>query len=146
MKFSLCKSPEKFSHVSQFTNNFPSLNLEVDNIIQIRNGGMPLDPIFFSPYQQITSGQHTNQSKRLTMIYQIFILPQNHTNPDTVKENYKAFSIAFRFYLVKDKTSHLLKAPNSNVKIIAYINIENGFDLIGAVVFYMITQLGLTRQ
>ena len=49
---------------------FPSLNFEGITLLQIKNCGMPLDPQFFNPYQQITAGKHKNHSKIPAMIYQ----------------------------------------------------------------------------
>ena len=69
----------------------------------------------------------------------IYVIPKSATK----KENYQAFSIALRVHLAKYTTIHSSKAPESHVKIITYMNIENRFYLLAAVVFIMGTQLGL---
>ena len=58
------------------------------------------------------------------------------------KENYEAFSRALRFHLVKDNTISLSTAPKLHVKLITYMNNENGFIILVGVVFAMSTQLG----
>ena len=53
--------------------------------------------------------------------------------------NYQEHS---EFIFVKDNTILSSKAPKLHAKLITYTNNDNGFDLIIAVVFDMIPQLG----
>ena len=58
------------------------------------------------------------------------------------KENYESFSRALRVHLVKDNTISLSTAPKLHVKLITYMNNENGFGIIVDVVFAISSQLG----
>ena len=51
-------------------------------------------------------------------------------------------SISLRVHLVQDETIPSSKAPKSHVKLITYMNNDNGFDILITVFFDMITQLG----
>ena len=75
------------------------------------------------------------------MSYFIFPL-DTHPKCSKAKENYESFYKAPRVNLVKFKTITSSKAPKPHGKLITYINIDNGFDLLIAFVFAMGTQLG----
>ena len=67
-----------------------------------------------------------------------------HTHPklSTAKENHQAFSRSLRVNLVKYETISSSKSTNLNVKLITYLNNNNVFDFLIAVVFFMRYQLG----
>ena len=58
------------------------------------------------------------------------------------KQIYEVFSGSLRVHLVKDTTISSSNATKLHVKIITYMNNDNGFDLIIAVVLAMSYQLG----
>ena len=64
-------------------------------------------------------------------------------NPSTPKENHQKFSRALWVHLVKDATIYSSTSAKSHFKLITYINIDNRFDLIFAVVFAISPQLGV---
>ena len=66
-----------------------------------------------------------------------------HPNFITVKGNYQSFSRALRIHLDKDYTILSSKLPKSDVKLVTYINIVNGFNLIVASVFLISPTLRL---
>ena len=73
-----------------------------------------------------------------------FILPlYTHPKISESKENYEVFSRTLGFHLVDDETITTPKAPKSHVKLITYLNIDKGFDLLIALVFYISPQLGV---
>ena len=61
---------------------------------------------------------------------------------ETETANYKATSRALQVHLVNVTTINSSKGPKSNVKFVTYMNNDNGFDILVAVVFGVITQLG----
>ena len=65
--------------------------------------------------------------------------PDTHTKFAISKENNESFSRALQVHLVKDDSIPSSKTPKSYVKLITHMNIENVFDTIIAVVFYMST-------
>ena len=72
-----------------------------------------------------------------------FIIPlDTHPTFAKGKENYKPFSRELRVHLVKDETITSSEAPKSHVNIITYMNIDNRFDLLIAVIFSISPQLG----
>ena len=75
-------------------------------------------------------------------IYFFLFPPSTHSKFSTSKENYETLSRALRVYLVKYNTIFSEKAPKWHVKIITYMNNDNRFDLIIAVVFAIIPQIG----
>ena len=86
------------------------------------------------PYKSLRA-KHHNISK--------FILPPDtHPKYVTAKENYEAFSRELVVYPVKDTTVSSSKSPTSHVKLITYMNSDNGFDLLLSVVFAMSSKLG----
>ena len=104
------------------------------------------DTILSTFYQSISTNKSWPPYESLTAEHQnisYFIL-QPSTSPKcaTSKENYEAFSIALRFHLVKDNTISSSKVPISHVKLITYMNDDNGFGLLIYVVFSMSPQLG----
>ena len=73
-----------------------------------------------------------------------FLLPPDtHPKFSTEKDNYEALSRSIRVHIFKDNTISSSKAPKSHVKLIIYINNDNGFNLIIDVVFTTLTQLGV---
>ena len=57
-------------------------------------------------------------------------------------EKYKKFYISLLVNPVKYTTINYSTAPKSHVKIFTYMNNDNGFDILVAVVFYNSPQLG----
>ena len=70
------------------------------------------------------------------------LLSETHSKLLTAKENYEVFSRALRVHFVKYNTISLSKGPKYHIKIITYINNDNGFEINIAVVFAMSPQLG----
>ena len=62
IKCTLLKSPERYSHASQFTKYLSFMTLEGDNHIRIKNGRMPFFLTSVNIYHQTRSGHHKNHS------------------------------------------------------------------------------------
>ena len=60
----------------------------------------------------------------------------------TATANYQAFSISLKVHLVKNTTINSSTAPQSNTKLVTYMNNDNGFDVLVEVFFAMSPQLG----
>ena len=68
---SLLKSPEKHSHLSQFTKHLSSMNLEGDTLLE-----MPFVPSSVNTYQQTKYVRNINISKQHIMIHLHFLSQQ----------------------------------------------------------------------
>ena len=68
--------------------------------------------------------------------------PLNHPKISTVTENYHSLSRALRVILAKDTIINSSTAPKLPVKIVTYMNNDNRFYLLVAVVFSVSPQLG----
>ena len=94
-------------------------------------------------YQPKISGRHTNISHHKTTIY---LTLSSHWTPILnslqQKKTYEAFTRAIRLHLVKDETIPFYKSSKIYVKLIKYMDIDNGFELLIDVVFVMSNQLG----
>ena len=77
----------------------------------------------------------------------ILLPPEHHSKYIKAKENFKSFSRAHRFHLVKDTTISSSKTPTLYVKIVTHIHYDNGFELLTTVVFNISPQLrGLVHK
>ena len=70
MKSPLLKSPDKYSHASQFTKHFSSQNFEVDTLIQLSKWWDDIISAFYQSLSKQIDGRHKNHSKHHIMIYQ----------------------------------------------------------------------------
>ena len=139
----LLKSPEKYSHASQFTKRLSFMTLKGDTLIKIQKWW---HAILFPFCQYLSTNKTWLSYKYLRAehhnIYFFLFPPSTHSKFSTSKENYETLSRALRVYLVKDNTIFSAKAPKWHVKIITYMNNDNRFDLIIAVVFSISPQIG----
>ena len=62
-------SSDKYSHVSQSTKHFYSMNLEGNNLLQLQNSRIPFFLTSANTYQQTIYGWYTNLLKHQNMIY-----------------------------------------------------------------------------
>ena len=119
------------------------MTLEGNTLLQIQKWWDAIIPAFcqylstktiLPPYKSIRAELHN--------IPKFLLPPDTHLNYATAKENCVSLSISLRVHLVKDTTISSSKAPTSHVKLIKYINNNNIFHLLIAVVFSMIPQPG----
>ena len=119
------------------------MTLEGDTLPQIQKWW---DAIISDFYQYLSTNNIWPPYKSLIVehhnIYKFLLPPDTHPKYATEKENYKTFSGALRFHILKDNIISSSKATKLHVKLITYMNNDNGFGLIIAVVFVMIPQLG----
>ena len=75
----------------------------------------------------------------------IYLFPPPIRYPSKVghiKRNYQAFSGSLQVHPTKDENIHSYIAPELQVKLITDMNLENGFELLVAAVFSIISKLG----
>ena len=100
---------------------------------------------FFAFFQSLSTKKSWTPYKKIkaeNYDITIFLLPPDtHNKYVTVKENFESFSRALRFHLVKYTTISSSKAPKSHVKLVTHIHYDNGFELLIAVVFAIISHL-----
>ena len=119
IKWPLLKSPEKYSHASQFTKYVSFITLKGDTLLQIQKLWNVILSVFFQylstnkncPAYKYLKAENRNMSS--------FLLP-----PDTYPkfcisiENYEELSKEFGVHLVEDNTIYSSKAPKSHIKLI----------------------------
>ena len=120
------------------------MTLEGDTLIQMKKWRNAICSAFCqnmstkkisSSYKKLKS-----ESKDITK----FLFPlDTHYKYATAKGEFEAFSRALRVHIVKDTTISSSKEPKSHVKIVTYMNYDNGFKLLISVVFAMSHQLGV---
>ena len=139
----LLKSPEKYSHASQYTKHLSSINLEGDTLIQIQKWW---DSILSSFCQSLSTNNSVRSYEYITEDHHelsyFIIPPDTHTKFAKVKEKYEAFSISLWAHLAKYEIITLSKAPKLHATLVTYMNIDNVFDLIMDVVSSISPQVG----
>ena len=123
--------------------NSPNICLPLTLKLTTKNGEMPFVPLSENSFQQTRCIRHTNRYKQLILIYLHLYFHQTLI-PSQPQQNkkYLVFSRDLRVHLAKGATINYSTSPKSHVKHITYMNIDNGFDLLVAVIFAMSTQLG----
>ena len=117
------------------------MNLEGDTLVQIQKWWDAIFSNFWQYLSKIKScpGYKYIRAEHHNISY--FLLPLDK-NPkfSTSKDNYEEFSTELIIHLVKDNTITPSKAQKFHFQLITYINNDNGFDLLIAVVFGMSSQ------
>ena len=119
------------------------MTLEGDTLLKLQKWW---DAIFSYFCQSLSTNKSWPTCKNLVSEHHYinkFLLPiDDHSKYITAKENYEAFSRALRVHLVKDTTISSSKAPKSHIKLVTHMHYDNGFELLIALIFNVISQLG----
>ena len=143
IKWPLINSLETYFHESQFTKHIYSMTLEGNTLLQIQKlWGV----IIYALCQYLSTNKSWPEYKSLKVehhnIYFFILSPDTHPKFSTAKENYESFPISLRVHIFKYDTISSSKVTKWHVKIITYMNNDNGFDLLISLVFDINTQLG----
>ena len=119
------------------------MTLEGDTLFNNNNGVVTYFPPFDNIYQQKRAGRHTNHSKNKITTYSslssyhipILNLLHQKKTMNHLKSNH--------IHPVKDETIPSSKVTKSYVKLITYMNKNNVFDLLIAVVFSISQKIGV---
>ena len=119
------------------------MTIEGDTLLQLQQ---LWDAIFSSFYQYLSTKKSWPSCKNLNSDhYDITKFPlqsDNHSKYITAKGNFESLLRLLRFHLVKFTTISSLKAPKLHVKLVTHMYYDNVFEILIAVVFNMIPQLG----
>ena len=127
---------DKYSHVSHFTKHIPPLISEGENLLQHHKWWYETIYAYLqylSTYNLFTTYKELQETEYNISKYVLRML--THTKIYTATENYQESYRALQVNQVKDTTINSSTAKKSHIKFGTYMNNDNWFDLLVAVVF-----------